>query len=225
MKKRSIKFGTYDTAHRGWTLTGWTLGDPEQKTNYIEKTGGDGSWDFSTALTGGIPRYKDRPLIATFECSKGKRNDRERLISDMMNTLDGLVWPIVLPDHPEHYLTGRVHVRVKRSDLAYAEVEVSATCEPWFYSAREKVVEVTDISPTKKSVELFNGGRRAVSPSFAVGGASLVRLWYGGLATTLAGNGVYKWPAMVMAPGVHTLEYLGNTDSTLTITYREAVLR
>lgn len=225
MKKRTVKIGDYNTAGCGWTLTSYTLSDPEQKTTYVEKTGGDGTWDLSTVLTDGIPRYKDRTLTATFECSKGTRDTRERLISDMVNTLDGLVWPIVLPDHPEHYLAGRVHVKVKQNSLAYAAVEVSATCEPWFYSSREKVVEVTEISATKRSVQLVNNGRRAVSPSFVVGGASLIRLWYGDLATTLKGAGVYEWPVMVLTPGAHTLEYLGNTDSSLTIIYREAVLR
>lgn len=219
MKKRSIKIGTYDTGHHGWTLTGWTLGDPEQKTNYIEKTGGDGSWDFSTALTGGIPRYKDRPLTATFECSKGKRDDRERLISDMVNTLDGLVWPIVLPDHPEHYLTGRVHVRVKRSDLAYAEVEISATCEPWLYNYRESVVEIISPGP-EDTVHIYNHGRKSVVPMLMVEGE--LGLKYNSAEVHL-GEGAYKWPALVLAPGLNTLTFAG--IGKLTITYREAVLR
>lgn len=219
MKKRTLKIGTYDTAFHGWTLTGWILSDPEQKTNYIEKTGGDGSWDMSTALTGGIPRYRDRTLTATFECSKGTRADREILIRDMVNTLDGLVWPIVLPDRPEHYLTGRIHVRELQNSLAYAEVEVSATCEPWLYKSHESVVEIVSAGP-EGTEDIYNYGRKAVVPMLMVVGT--IGLKFGDNEVQL-GEGAYKWPSLLLAPGLNTLTYAG--AGTVTITYREAVLR
>ena len=129
MKKRSIKIGNYDTTTYGWTLTGCILSDPEQKVNYVERPGGDGSWDLSTALTGGIPRYKNRSLTVTLECSEGTREDREKLVNKLVSQLDGLEWQIVLPDRPDHYLVGRVHVAVTLSSPSYAAVTVTATCE------------------------------------------------------------------------------------------------
>ena len=77
MQKRTARIGGYDTAVYGWTLTGCELRAPEQKTNYVERTGGDGSWDLSTVMTGGVPRYKDRTLTITLENSQGDRADRE----------------------------------------------------------------------------------------------------------------------------------------------------
>lgn len=219
MKKRSLKIGTYDTAFHGWTLTGWTLSAPEQKINYIEKTGGDGSWDMSTALTGGIPRYKDRTLTVTLECSKGTRADREKLISDMVNNLDGLVWPIVLPDHPEHYLTGRIHVAELQSSVAYAEVQITATCEPWLYKSHESVVEISSAGP-EATEDIYNYGRKAVVPMLLVEGS--IGLRYGDNEVQL-GEGAYKWPSLLLTPGLNTLTYSG--IGTLTLTYREAVLR
>ena len=77
MQKRKIIFGTYDTAVYGWTLTGWQLSPAEEKTDFVDIPGADGSADLSASLTGGIAKYYDRELVATFECSEGNRLSRE----------------------------------------------------------------------------------------------------------------------------------------------------
>lgn len=228
LKKRTIRLGDYDTAVNGWTLTGWTLTDPEQKTNYVEKTGGDGSWNLSTVLSGGVPRYYDRTLTVTLENSQGTRADREREISRMVNRLDGLEWSIVLPDHPDHYLIGTVHVAVNYSDLAHAMVTVTATCQPWLYRSRE-TVRVID-APITSSTEaatffIWNDGRKVVTPVLTVKGTA--HLTFQGNRTDLT-TGTYEWPALQLAPGENELVYTGSygaTGETLTLTYREAVLR
>jgi hypothetical protein len=228
MQKRTIIFGSYNTAEHGWTLGQWVLTAPEQKTNYVEKLGGDGSWDLSTAQTDGIPRYKDRTLTVPLECSIGTREDREELINDMVNTLDGLEWKIVLPDRPDYYLIGRLHVAVNYSDLAHAMVTVTGIVEPWLYKERETIVELT--APITASTEtatfyLWNRGRKVVTPLLTVKGVA--SLSFGGVSTRLT-TGTYKWPALQLVPGENALSYLGSVngvDETLTLTYREAVLR
>lgn len=219
MKKRTTKIGSYDTAAHGWTLTGWTLSAPEQKTNYVEKTGGDGSWDLSTSQTDGIPRYKDRLLTVTLELSEGDRADREKIIDEMVNTLDGFAWPIVSPDKPEHYLTGRVHIAVDYSDLAHAAVTITANCEPWFYRARESVAELSATTETQ-TAHIRNAGRRAAVPVLTITGDVLLE--YNG-ATIELGSGAYEWPTLLLTPGLHALKYSGS--GSITVTFREAVLR
>lgn len=219
MKKRSTKIGTYDTATHGWTLTGWKLSDPEQKTNYVEKPGGDGSWDLSTSLTDGVPRYNDRSLTITLECSQGTRDDRERIIDEMVNTLDGFTWPLVPPDKPNHYLTGRVHVAVNYSDLAHAAVTIKATCGPWIYRDRDSITKLTATGAAQIAT-IRNGGRRAVVPVLSVTGS--VSLEYKG-ATVQLGAGSHEWPTLLLTPGAHSLKYSGS--GSLTVTFREAVLR
>ena len=228
MQKRTIIFGSYDTAEHGWTLGQWVLTAPEQKTNYVEKLGGDGSWDLSTAQTDGIPRYKNRTLTVPLECSKGTREDREELINEMVNSLDGLEWKIVLPDRPDYYLFGRLHVAVNYSDLAHAMVTVTGNVEPWLYRERETVVELTapiTISTDAATFYLWNRGRKVVTPLLTVNGTA--RLTFNGVSTSLT-TGSYKWPALQLAPGENELIYTGSTggaDETLTLAYREAVLR
>jgi len=219
MPKRKVILGEYDTAAHGWTLNGCALSNPEQKTNYVEKSGGDGSWDLSTVLTEGLARYKDRSLTVRLENSEGTRADREALINAMVNLLDGLVWPVVLPDRPDYYVTARLHVAEEYSTPAHAAVVVTGVCEPWLYRAQETVVQRT-ASSTTQSVTLQNNGRRAVVPQLETTGN--IKLTYGGTLIDLSA-GVYQWPELLLTPGNHVLEYSGS--GTLTVTYREAVLR
>lgn len=222
MNKRTAILGEYNTAEYGWTLASFTLSPPEQKTNYVDKTGGDGSWDLSTALTGGIPRYKDRTLSITLECSEGDRDHREELINYMVNELDGLEWPVVLPDRPDHYLVGRLHIAVNQNSLAYASVTVTGVCTPWLYQSRETVVDLTGSATEWQAVQLFNKGRRAVIPVLTTTEGSSIQLRYKDISSTLSG-GTYEWAGLLLTPGRHTLEYKGT--GSLRISYREAVLR
>lgn len=219
MKKRSIIFGSYDTAAHGWTLAQCHLTDPEKKTHRVEKPGGDGSWNLSTVLTEGVPRYNDRVLTVTLECSNGTRKEREKLIGELVNLLDGFEWRIVLPDFPDHYLIGEVRVGVDYSDLAHASVTITATCEPWLYSTRETVLTRT-VTGQPQTIRIQNRGRRAIVPVLSARGA--VRLVYNGHGIQLE-EGTYEWPTLLLTPGWHNVEVSGS--GALTITYREAVLR
>lgn len=218
MEKRKIIFGTYNTAAHGWTLTGWKLSAAEQKTKYVEKPNGDGSWDLSTALTDGIPKYKDRTLVATLEISKGNRLNREAIIRQMVNQLDGMKENIILPDDDFHYITGRIHVVREYNDLAHGAVTVSAVCEPWKYSAAETVISLA-LNTTEQKVSLVNGGRRAVIPTIKVNGELLVRH---GTASLAMSSGTYQWPEIMLTPGNTELTVSGSGSAI--ISYREAVL-
>lgn len=216
--KRKITFGNYDTAANGWTLTGWKLSAAEQRTKYLDKTSGDGSWDLSTALTDGIIRYNDRELVATFECSEGDRLSREAKIRQMVNQLDGERLNIELPDGPFHYVTGRLHVVREYNDNAHAAVTVSARCEPWRYANTETVISIT-VANSAQTAQLVNGGKRALVPVLMVTGE--VVLTYGTETTTLT-SGDYQWPELLLTPGTHDITVSGTGQ--ITVTYREAVL-
>lgn len=219
MQKRTVKIGDYDTAQHGWTLNKFTLQSPALKETYVDKPGGDGSWDLTTTTTGGIPRYNNRSLEIRLECSEGDREHREKLINDLVNSYDGLEWRIVPPDRPEHYITGRVHIGVEYSDLAHAAVSITATCEPWLYKARESIVELTAASTVRRSY-IHNSGRKAVAPVLTVTGS--VKLGFGVYSTQLT-DGMYEWSPLLLTSGLNELEYSGS--GTITLTFREAVLR
>lgn len=221
MIKRRIIIGSYDTAANGWTLSKWQLSAAEQKTNYVAKSGGDGSWDLSTALTDGIPKYNNRTLSATLECSEGTRVTREAKIREMINELDGLRFNITLPDDDTHHISGRVHVARGYSDLAHASVTVTANCEPWLYSNDESVRTFTAAN-AGKIYTLINNGRRAVVPTLTVSGeGAMVALIYDQQNTAL-GPGTHQWPTLLLTPGEHDITVAGG--GVLTVRYREAVL-
>lgn len=215
----------FDTASNGWTLTGWTLTDPEQKTQYVEKSGGNGSWDLSTALTDGIPLYKDRTLTATLECSEGTRDERVLQLSKLVNLLDGFVWEIVLPDHPGLFLKGRVRVAVNQNSLAFAAITLTAICEPWLYREQETAIKVELKGAELLETILWNNGRRAVSPGITATGSGTLYSWDLATQTQIELNfkaGGFVWPQLVLPPGGNLIGAIGN--GTLTFTFREAVL-
>ena len=222
MQKRRIIIGDYDTSVYGWTLApGWVFTPAEQKTRYLDKPLGDGTLDLSTALTDGIPRYNDRELAATLELSEGTRLEREEIIRDMVNRLDGMRLDIRLPDDEHHHVTGRVHVAREYNDLAHAAVTVTAVCDPWKYADEETVV-VLDAYDIPQDATLVNAGRRAVVPTITVTG-DMVLLQHG-TSSLAVGEGVHKWPELMLTPGSHPLRYSSVSQSTVVIAYREAVL-
>lgn len=219
---RKMIFGTYDTAANLWTLTGWELGEAEPITNYVDVPGRiSGPLDLSTALTDGEPRFGSRPLSATFETSEGTRLERKARIDTMINWLTGWQVHITLPDDDTHYLVGRLTVKELYNDMAHASVEVTATCEPWLYSAAETVVELT-AATDEQTQTLTNNGRRTVVPLLEITGTDANVLLQFGIASWALGAGTYKLPDIVLTQGEHLLTYSGS--GSVKLTYREGVL-
>ena len=218
MIKRTIKFGDYDTAAHGWTLTGWQLSPAEQKTNYIEKVGGDGSWDLSTAMTDGIPRYKDRTLTVTLELSEGDRLSRERVVKEFINTLHGRRVDIHLPDDPYDHLNGGLSVRREYNDLAHAAVTITAVCDPWKYLNHEVTATVSATSAGTEA-EILNEGLRVLVPVLTVTGSVTIIF---GTASKAFSAGTHQWGDLLLAPGINELTVKGS--GSVTFKYREAVL-
>lgn len=221
MEKRKIVIGDYDTAAYGWTLAALRLSPAVHKSQYVEKPLGDGTWDISTALTDGVPRYGDRTLEATLELSEGTRDEREAVIRFMINRLDGLRWDIHLPDDDRYHLSGRVSVVRAYNDLAHAAVSLSAVCEPW-KTANAPTVITLAASASEQAARLCNGGRRVLFPALEVWGSDAsIRLGFCGDSAVLTA-GSHRWPFLPLTPGSHALTYSGT--GALVITYREAVL-
>lgn len=219
MKKRGLIIGTYDTSLL-WTLTAWDFAPAEQDTKYLAIPGRTkGPLNFSTALTDGEPTYLSRQLTATFECSEGDRLQRKQWIAEMVNSLDGREWEIVLPDDPHLYIVGSVRVTPLYNDPAHASVSVTAICEPWKYYHDETVVVLIATS-ARQVLTLKNTGRLPVMPTVVVKG-STVRIELE-TATYALSDGTYELPELYLRPGETLLAYSG--EGTATITYREAVL-
>lgn len=219
MEKRGLLIGTYDTAEHLWTLAACELSPAEYQQKLVEVPGRDGSLDLSAALTNGAPAYHSRELTVKLECSEGNRLTRAAAINTMVNWLDGWRVDIVLPDDPDHYITGRVSVAKEYNDNAHAAVTVTAVCDPWRYSQLERIYTLL-ADETEQTMLLANDGRRTAVPLLSISGGTVL-LKYGSYSWAL-GDGTYQLPDLVLPQGGGTLTYSGT--GTVGIRYREAVL-
>lgn len=224
MKKRKIIIGTYDTAAEGqWVLSSLSLGRAEYQENYLSVPGHSGLLDLSTVLTDGEPYYGSREFEAILESSEGTRQEREERINRMVNQLDGWRHNIVLPDDPEHYISGRLKVERLFNNLVNASVRVAATCDPWKYNNAETVVALV-ATDTEQTASLINSGRRSVVPTIIVKGGD-VTIKYNtaaGARTQTLSPGEYIEPNLYLKTGSVLLRYQGTGQ--IIFTYREAVL-
>lgn len=219
MEKRKLILDSYDTAADGlWTLAACVLTKGEQVQTFIDVPGRYAPIDLTDYETDGQPYYGPANLDATLESSEGDRYARQARIDEMINALDGMRINIVHPDHPNHYLVGRVQFYPQYNDLAHAAVQIKAVCEPWLYKAEETFVRL--ISSTSEQVaSVTNPGRLAVVPTVVITGT--VTLTYGANSWTLPA-GEHILPDLYLTPGTHQVTYKGT--GTITLRYREAVL-
>lgn len=199
----------YDSAFHGqWTLTGYSLTSPEKVTNLVTVPGRDGELDLAYALTG-EPTYKSRRLTIRLENSDGKKADREALITDLYNRVEGRYLRIHLPDDETHYLAGSVHVNVLYSDMNHCAVEIICTVEPW-KEATEQVFMDLEASSAEQIVILQNHGGRRVIPTisaYADGAAAAI--------TVSCGTWSAQPTAQTITPEELSMGYL----DTKTLTY------
>lgn len=223
MERRKLVIGKYDTHFTDpWVLTALSLTDPDLQQNFQEIPGRDGPLDLSTVLTDGEPRYGSRILTATLETSEGTRQDRLECISKLVNMVDGQRLNIRHPDYSAYYLTGRVKVREEYNGRSYAQVSVTATCDPWLYSTSERVYTVT-AAEEPQTLMLANNGRRSVVPQVTITGEKAsFRIECGDVSLAMS-EGTYKLPDLLLSAGNTVITYSGS--GTAKLTYREAVLR
>lgn len=224
--KRKLILGGYDTASDGlWTMSACKLTKALQVQSFIDVPGRYAPLDASTALTDGEPYYGSAQLYAYFESSEGDLAARQARIDAMVNFLDGRSVQIVHPDHPNHFLIGRVQVTPDYNDLVHCAVTVNAVCEPWLYAAEQTVITL-DATEEAQTAQLTNAGRMAIVPTVTVDGD--VQLIFGTSSWKLS-SGEQALPDLLLPPGtlygqpgVHDISYSGT--GTITFTYREAVL-
>lgn len=217
---RKVMIGDYDTGAKGWTLSGCQLAPAEWRENLIEVPGMDGVLDASAALTGAVT-YAPRLLELTLERSDGTRTTRTAALDELVNSLDGQVLHIILPDDVQHYLTGRVRVAPQYNDLAHAQVLISANCDPWRYKVAATTVARSDLGTAYKHLPLPNE-RRPVIPTITVE-QSTTLLWGGNTIALSAGT--YHRADICLAAGANILKAkVASGVGTISVGYQEARL-
>lgn len=215
--RREFTFDNFRTWY-DWrlTLTGKEIESAEPKTNYVQLDGANGSLDLTEALTGEVA-YNDRTLTASFVTSEGDYAERERRLREILTALHGKKVQIIEPDDPDHYLLGRVKVLPGLRHLAYMELELEATCDPYRYAVRE-TTRTVDVAGTTDAV-IRNDGDLTLCPALTVTGT--VTVTYAGASAKLTA-GDYRITDLRLVHGVNVVGLSGS--GSVTFTYREARL-
>lgn len=218
MARKAI-IGNYDTAAKGWTLCAYALDPPAWRENLVEVPGMDGALDLSPYPSGEVA-YSPRTLSITLERSDGTRASREAAIDAMVNALDGKSLKITLPDGVDHYVWGRVRVARQYSNLAHAQVIVSATCDPYRYKAAPTTVTGTVPESGTLSLTLANE-RRPVIPAVEVSAAATIT--FGGKDIAV-GAGTHRSLDIRLVAGNNAITIAAAAGTTVSVTYQEASL-
>lgn len=188
------------------------LTSAKKKQQLIDIPGADGEHDLLENW--GEPTYEGRTLTAYFSICDAVVWNRQRLVND----LEGRTVPIILPGHPDRYMTGTVHVAAAGAHPG-EKICITAQCDPWLYSRRESRY-IVPASGTAVPLTLRNNGRKLVVPELEVADSAAT--------ITVAGE------AITFAPGTHQDGRLAISGGgalsiavqggAVTVRYREAVL-
>ena len=199
-------------------LTAKDVTPPEPKTNYVALDGMNGTLDLSEALTKEVT-YDDRTVTATFWTDNGTYKEREKLLKDITRAIHGKKIRLIEPDDTEHYFLGRVKIKSRVNNLAYAEFSIEAICEPWRYALNDSVRRVDVSSDVPINVVINNYGIKTLSPTIDIEGT--VNIEYEGATVSLP-SGQYKLPDIKLRYGANIIGVSGNGSATFT--YKEGDL-
>lgn len=119
------------------------IGEPEQKTDYVDVMGRDGLLDLSEALTG-RPIFSSRPLHILLGGIRERMN-WDLILSDFRNKIEGKVIQVIFDNSIDFFWRGRAHIsgfdRVRRLgsftlDIPQAEpykYEVLTSMQDWIW--------------------------------------------------------------------------------------------
>lgn len=217
MNKRFILIGDYATSNVGFTLASCSLSPAVYRSVREAVPAMDGAADCSELLTGTV-QYESRTLTAILELSEKNRAYRRTVIDHLINAFDGKTELITLPDTPNLYLKGRIHIEQQYNDMAHAAVKVTAVCDPWHYAKQETVYTLTNAIGVQ-NVAIRNQGRKTVCPLFSSDGDCTVTV---GCVTHEIHSGSRQFDDIVFRNGSTMISHSGS--GMLQITFREGWL-
>lgn len=153
---RGLRIGDFDTAVDGrMTMTKYALETPDFVSDWQDIPGMDGSIDFTEAVAGRAV-FKTRKLTATFELSAENFRWREQMIDQMIEQLHGKRLEIHTPDVANESLIGRISVKKNFNRLRYAEISVTAVCDPFYTEDYERMELVYFLQRTDNKIVYEN---------------------------------------------------------------------
>lgn len=212
-----IKFRNKHSADDfGMFMTDFSVSPPEPQTTYVDIPFRDGPLDFSTALTGGIVKYKNRTVTAEFKTQDRTPDSWKSRYHTFVNYVQGQKLQLIFDYDPEYYYLGRISCDVSKDDQVIGTVSISADCDPYKYKLSPTVKEF-DVSGSL-SVTLPND-RMPTVPVVTTDAEITIQF---GESTIVFPAGTRKAPALLLLEGENQLTLTGSGH--IKFEYQEGVL-
>lgn len=197
---------------------------PEMQTEYVEVTGLNGALDYSTVLTDGEPRYKNREGSWTFHVT-GRDNYAER-VAELMNALHGVEAKIVFDDTPDYYYEGRLTVNEFVSDARGRVITLDYVLDPFKRTDKntanydwlwDDLFDLTIIYGKfhvdgTKWRNLINQSQATITPTYTC--SASMQVAKDGTTYQLV-EGENAPSNLALAPGDNIMEFIGTGDVTV----------
>lgn len=115
---------------------------PEPKTYIVDVPCADGSLDLSTALTGGVMKYKNRLIKLDFTIMK-PWNQLESFKSIIASHLHGKIMKVIFDADTDFFYTGRCKVTNFNASVIPATLTIEVDAEPYKMNIEETVISET----------------------------------------------------------------------------------
>ena len=188
----------------GMFMTDFSISPPEPQTAYVDVPFRDGPLDFSTALTGGVVKYKSRTVTAEFKTQDRTPDSWKDRYHGFVNYVQGQKFPMIFDYDPEYYYLGRISCDASKDDQIIGTVSISADCDPYKYKLSPTVREF-DVSGSL-SVTLQND-RMPTVPTVTTNTEITVQF---GENSIVFPSGTRRAPALLLTEGQNTLSLTGN---------------
>ena len=200
-----IKFRNKHSADDfGMFMTDFSVSPPEPQTTYVDVPFRDGPLDFSTALTGGIVKYKNRTVTAEFKTQDRTPDSWKDRYHGFVNYVQGQKLPIIFDYDSQYYYLGRISCDASKDDQIIGTVSISADCDPYKYKLSPTVKEF-DVSGSL-SVTLPND-RMPTVPVVTTDAEITIQF---GESTIVFPAGTRKAPALLLLEGENQLTLTGS---------------
>lgn len=207
-----MRFDGKSNLDYGLDLQSYAITAAKRKQYLVDVPGGDGQLDLYKGM---FPaRYEPRTLTAVF---RPVGNNVWQIVDDLVNALEGHYVNIVMPDKPNYYMTGSVHI-ASAGCKPDEDITVTAVCMPWRYAAQEIVLQIQE-SDAEVQYTWYNNGTREAVPTVTVTGEALITA---GTTSLALSAGTYQLTPLTI-PGYGSIT-VSISGGPVEVRYREAVL-
>ena len=161
--------------------------------------------DFSTALTGGIVRYQNRTVTASFVTKDAAEDGWRERYHSFINAFHGRKEKLIFDYDPDYYYLGRVTCDASKDDQLIGAASITADCDPYKYKLSPTVREF-DVSGSEGLEIILQNDRMPTVPTVTTDAEITVEF---GESTIVFASGTRKAPDLLLLEGANHMTLIG----------------